>query len=84
MSITPTVNSDKIEAKLSNYNFNRVIEFIDRNIDEKITVDKLAEIVDISKYYFSRLFKNKTGISPYKFIIENRIELSKKLLHKSE
>lgn len=55
-------------------------EFIDLNYDKKITIDDMAKSAYISKYHFSRLFKESTGESPYKYLCMYRIEKAKDLL----
>ena len=34
----------------------------------------------MSPYYFSRLFKQSTGLSPYQYIIQSRVDRAKRLL----
>ena len=58
----------------------RVIEYIDSRLSERITVDELADICHLSKYHFIRLFHKCTGLSPYKYIMVARINKSKVLL----
>lgn len=55
-------------------------EFIHLNYDKKITIDDMAKNAFISKYHFSRLFKESTGESPYKYLCMYRIEKAKDLL----
>lgn len=55
---------------------NKAIEYIFEHIDEKLTVDEVAQYCHMSKYHFSRLFKEEVGESLYAFIKHNRIALS--------
>lgn len=55
---------------------NKAIEYIFEHIDEKLTVDEVAQYCHMSKYHFSRLFKEEVGESLYSFIKHNRIALS--------
>lgn len=55
-------------------------EYIDNNYTSKITLDELAEMFYLSKYYLVRLFKNQNGITPINYLIEKRIEYAKTLL----
>lgn len=61
---------------IENELINQAIEYIFDHIEEKITVDDVAEHCHISKYHFSRIFKEEVGQSLYSFIKENRIALS--------
>jgi AraC family transcriptional regulator len=42
---------------------------------------ELAETVQMSPYYFSRLFKQSTGLTPHQYLIKHRIEQAKRLLN---
>ncbi|HEY5585884.1 MAG TPA: AraC family transcriptional regulator [Ruminiclostridium sp.] len=75
------------QSTLNNRNYNqhkseidRVLSFIQKNYNEKISTDDLAALVLISKYHFLRLFKTSIGISPYEYLINYRINVSKSLL----
>lgn len=55
---------------------NKAIDFIIENLNEKITIDDVAEYCHLSKYYFSRVFKAETGESVYAFIKRLKMEQS--------
>lgn len=61
-----------------------VIQYIHMHSNEKISMDKLAEVGNISKYHLSREFKAYTGLSPIEYVIETRLENAKFLLRNSE
>lgn len=61
---------------VNNELINNAIEYIFGHIDEKLTVDEVAQYCHMSKYHFSRLFKQEVGESLYSFIKHNRIALS--------
>lgn len=54
--------------------------FIRFHYDSDITIGKLAESLNLSAEYFSRLFKAETGMTPQNMIIKYRIEKACKLL----
>ena len=49
---------------------------------QPLSVEKLSKEVCISKYHFTRLFKDIYGVSPYQFLKAIRIEKAKELLSK--
>ena len=56
------------------------IEYIRRNIGQKISVTDLAMQSGFSKFHFIRAFRNLTGVNPYQFILNHRLEKSRELL----
>jgi AraC family transcriptional regulator len=51
--------------------------FIDEQINENISLEKMALQIGISKYHFIRVFKSVFGISPYQYQKRKRLELAK-------
>lgn len=60
----------------------KVINYIEENYDQDISVSELSQIAGLSDYYFSRLFKKQTGFTLHEYIIKTRI-VSAKILLKS-
>ena len=54
--------------------------YIDENYSESITLDKLAEIAHVNKYYLSHSFKNEYNFSPIDYLMKRRITEAKALL----
>jgi AraC family transcriptional regulator len=59
---------------------NEVIEYINQNLARELTVQALAERAQLSISVFAHSFKKIMGISPYQFIITQRLERAVKLL----
>jgi AraC-like DNA-binding protein len=57
-----------------------VVDFVRRNVDKHVRVSDLSEVVGMSQSYFSRMFKVSTGLTPYRFILHERIHRAKELL----
>lgn len=57
--------------------------FIDNNPNLRITVDKLAEMVGLSKQYFRKVFKAHCGMTPKEYQVRMRINYSRILLEES-
>lgn len=60
--------------------FNRVLDYIDRNLDQNLSLDELAGVASFSKFHFSRLFQACAGEPPYQFILRIRLEKAATLL----
>lgn len=55
-------------------------DFIYNHMNNRITVDALAEYTNLSPSYLSRLFKKELGISISSYILEKKIEKAENLL----
>jgi AraC-like DNA-binding protein len=58
--------------------------FIKENFSRMITLDDIASSAHMSKFYFSRMFKEQTGISPKKYLAQCRMEAARQLLVNSK
>lgn len=61
-------------------NVYELIKYIDLNYSEWITLDDLANISHLNKYYLSHTFKNETGLPPIDYLNQTRIKNAKILL----
>lgn len=69
---------------LSNQQLAPVLEYIHEHLAEEIKLVDLAAIVGMSQYYFSRFFKKSMGISPYQYVIQQRINKAKLLFQQTD
>ncbi len=58
----------------------RALGYIKSHFDEPLTVDQIAESVNISKYYFCREFHRETGFTVVRYINNLRCREAEKLL----
>lgn len=68
---------------LTNYSITKIDRYINNNIDRKINISELSNLVSLSVFHFSRVMKIQTGMAPYEYIINKRINLAKDKLHRS-
>lgn len=61
-------------------NLQEVKEYLDQHYSEKITLDGLADLFYINKYYLTRVFKEQFGISINSYILQVRITHAKQFL----
>ena len=61
-----------------------VIDYIQANLENKISLNNLAKVARISSCHFLRLFKQSTGLTPYQYVTQQRIELAKRLLKQKQ
>ena len=60
--------------------FMDVCSYINDHCTEDLTLDTVAARAGFSKYHFSRLFKQATNVSFYKYLNQKRIEHAERLL----
>ena len=56
------------------------IAYINKNLGRSLRIEEIAAVTNTSKYYFCRVFKQSVGVSPYQYLLLQRIERSKTLL----
>ena len=61
-----------------------VKDYLDQNYKEKITLDRLAEIFYINKFYLTRIFKDQFGMSINHYLAQVRVTHAKQLLRFSD
>ncbi|HOJ46952.1 MAG TPA: AraC family transcriptional regulator, partial [Bacillota bacterium] len=61
-----------------------ILEYIDKNLSSKITIQDIASAVHLSPSHLSSLFKQKTGLTVYSFILSKRLILARKLLMETD
>ena len=58
----------------------RVIDYMTAHLEDSIDLGDLAAAVCLSSFHFARLFRNRTGVPPYRFLSTMRLERAKMLL----
>ncbi len=68
------------EGGLNPQQIQRVADYIESHLNDKITVADLAELVSLSRFHFIRAFKKAVGIPPHQFIMRRRVDRAKEML----
>ncbi|MFT9078495.1 MAG: helix-turn-helix transcriptional regulator [Ethanoligenens sp.] len=55
-------------------------EYIEAHWKEEFNIDRLADAIHISRYHYTRLFKQHTGMTPYNYYQEIKIQKLKEKL----
>jgi AraC family transcriptional regulator len=58
----------------------RIKEFVHAKIEDDLTLCEMAQAVELSTAYFSRMFRKSTGESPHQFLLRQRVERAKEML----
>jgi AraC family transcriptional regulator len=75
-----TVDSAARHSGMSPSRLNKVLEYVAAGLEEQLRLAAMAQVAGISPYYFCREFKKTMGITPYGYIVQQRIDRAKTLL----
>jgi AraC family transcriptional regulator len=75
---------NRYRSGLAPWQLRRVFEFFECNLDRRIRVGDLSEIVKLSQSYFCRAFKVSTGYTPHHWQMKIRVERAMELLASRE
>ncbi|MGF1513175.1 MAG: helix-turn-helix domain-containing protein [Elainellaceae cyanobacterium] len=58
----------------------RVTDYMKANLTQDLSILDLATLTSMSKSHFSRSFKRSVGVSPYRYLMQQRVKRAKQLL----
>ena len=67
---------------LSKSKLQQAISYINEHLTENLSLKDISNVVGMSPFYFTNLFKQSTGMTAYQYVVYRRIERSKQLLRK--
>lgn len=65
---------------LADWQKKRIADYIEAQLDARITIADMAELVRLSPFHFSRAFKQSFGMPPHRYHMMRRVETAKNLL----
>lgn len=68
------------EGGIGNPMVDRAIHYIQTHLTDRLTVDEIAGSTGYSPSYFSHMFTEETGLSPYQFVLKSRMDHAQQLL----
>ena len=84
-----TNTADQLSSNISRQQeytdkFLSICDYISSHCTEDLTLEQVAEQAGFSKFYFTRLFKQFTNVSFYKYLNQKRIAMAENLLAQEE
>ncbi len=61
----------------------KVEDYVRENLAQDISIEALAERVELSPFHFSRVFKQATGMTPLQFVTRERIARAQQLIRET-
>jgi YesN/AraC family two-component response regulator len=77
----PPAGTPRGQAAIKTQHIHRALHFIHNNYATNISLGQVAQTVRLSRYHFSRLFKEITGLTYQSYVNRVRIEQAKKMLN---
>lgn len=74
------INLAAVKGGLNQKRLGKINDYIIGHIDNNITLEELAAEACLSPFHFCRSFKKTTGVAPHKYVLNLRLNLSKKLI----
>ena len=62
----------------------KVEDYMHAHLPDNISLDSLAELVELSPFHFSRVFKQTTGMSPLQFVTRERVTSAQQLIRETK
>lgn len=62
----------------------KVIDYIERNLEEEINLDQIAKNSGYSKFYLNRIFTEYTGMTMYKYLQNRRLTVAAEKLVRTD
>lgn len=70
----------RVRGGLAPRALHRVREYVDTHLQEKIRIESLAAVAGLSRFHFSRAFKQSEGVTPRDSLTQRRVRRVMKLL----
>jgi AraC family transcriptional regulator len=79
-SVTGSSTLGRSVNALSHQDLQRLDDYIDNYLNRDLGLAAFANLFNMSQSYFRRLFKQTTGLSPYKYSIDRRLNKAAQML----
>src|SRR6516225_12413689 len=73
-----------IRGGLAPFQARRLVEYIDTDIAERMSLHQLARMAGLSNRHFSRAFKQTFGLPTHTYVIRRRIEVAQSVMLRSQ
>lgn len=77
-------SSPALNGGLPSLLWKRVNDYIQANIAQTLTLERLAEVCKLSPSHFARAFKKTTGQTPHHYVISSRLIKAGELIRKTD
>ncbi|WP_252238197.1 response regulator [Clostridium sp. VAP51] len=84
LKINKDIYVEKSVNELKEVPIKAAIEYIHNNFDEKVSLEQMASICNLSPCYFSKVFKKAVGVNFVSYVNDTKINKAKELLENTD
>jgi AraC family transcriptional regulator len=77
---TPPLRLRSYRHGLSRAKMSVVLDYMNAHLNRNIELAELAELVELSKFHFLRLFRTACGVTPHDYLMRRRVEVATNIL----
>lgn len=74
----------ELEKNEEHFLCEEVKKFISKNLNEQITLEDISKAVGYNESYITRVFKNYSGLTPYAYLVNKRVQEAKNIIAKDK
>lgn len=78
------LSSDRSPGVISDRRLARVVDYMATHFAEPINLDRLSGEAGMSKFHFAHLFRERTGMTPHRYLVQLRMNEARRLLSTTE
>lgn len=78
-TVVTTSNNQSVNLR-TKYKLEQAVKYINSYLNYSLNLEEIAEEIGISKHYFCHSFKKYFGMTPYQYILQQRVEKAKLLM----
>ena len=82
-NIDPMRSSEALKNDIP-FRIREIVNYVNKNVLEKIEIDDLVALTQWKKHHFIRMFTKFLNITPYQYILKIKIEKAKSLISETD
>jgi AraC family transcriptional regulator len=69
-----------LKGGLAAHQRRRLVEYVEANLAEALSLGSLAQLCNLSEYHFARMFRSSFGMPPHQYVLARRLQRARALL----
>ena len=74
----------KESSGLAPFKLKQILDLIGDSFTEEVSTSQLANYLHMSQFHFTREFKKSVGVTPYHYIMQQRVKMAKRVLKQQD